>query len=97
MLLKGAFCTLSHEKYVYTVLTVLFQKLLLLRAGQPEPSAALGLVQTQADHPAGPHVFPLQLQTLHVRDPQDGGGDRNQRAASQERHRLQDQRRPGFM
>lgn len=84
-------------KYVHAVFTLLFQELFLLCTGQPEPAAALGLVQTQADHPAGAHVFPLQLQTLHVWDPQNGGGDGNQRSAGQERHRLQDQRRPGFM
>lgn len=85
------------DKLVYAVLGFLFQELLILCVGQPESAAAVGLVQTQSDHPAGTHVFPLQLQTLHVRDPQDGGGDGNQTAASQERHRVQDKRRPSFM
>lgn len=49
----------------HAILGVLFQELLILCPGQPEPAAALGLVQTQLDHPAGTHVFPLQLQTLH--------------------------------
>lgn len=55
-----------HEKCVHAILCALFQELLVLCSGQPEPAAAVGLVQTQAGHPAGTHVFPLQPQTLHV-------------------------------
>lgn len=40
---------------------VLFQELLVLCPGQSEFATAVGLVQTQADHPAGTHIFPLQL------------------------------------
>lgn len=98
--LESAFANahaLFSYKRVYAMLCSLFQELLVLRVRQPESAAAVGLVQAQTDHPAGTHVFPLQLQTLYVWDPQDGGGDGNQTAAGQERHRIQDQRRPGFM
>lgn len=65
-MISSAKCHMYHEKYVHIILCVLFQELLILCPRQPELAAALGLVQTQADHPAGTHVFPLQLQTLHV-------------------------------
>lgn len=96
-MLLGTCLENTCDKCAYAVWCLLFQELLVLCLRQPESAAAVGLVQAQADHPAGTHVFPLQLQTLHVRDPQDGGGDGNQRAAGQERHRVQDKRRPGFL
>lgn len=85
----------SHRRHMTSGLPL--QKLLFLRTGQPESAAVVGLVQTQADHPAGTPVFPLQLQAVHVWDPQDGGGDWAQGAACEERHCLQDQRGPGFV
>lgn len=49
-----------------------FQELFFLCLGQPEPSPALGLEQTQPHYCTGQTLFPLQSQAVLVRNPQDG-------------------------
>lgn len=59
------------------------QELFLLRIGQSEPAATVGLGEAQSDYCPGQDVFPLQPEAVPVRNIQNGAGLRDQGATAE--------------